>query len=102
MKKVINGLLYDTETAEKVAFYSNNRGLGDFKSLEETLYRTKNGRWFIHGIGGAMTAYQVEAGNNSWSGSEQIRPIESEEAASFLEEYGEPEDYEKWFEIKEA
>jgi hypothetical protein len=102
MKKVINGLLYDTEKAEAVANYSNNRGYGDFKALEETLYRTKNGRWFIHGIGGAMTSYAVEAGSNSWSGSEQIKPIDEEYAKEFLAEYGDPEDYEKWFEAKEA
>lgn len=102
MKKVINGLLYDTEKAEEVAIYSNNRVSGDFKMLEETLYRTKNGRWFIHGIGGAMTEYAVEAGNNSWSDSEQIRPVDEEYAKEFLAEHGDPEDYEKWFEVKEA
>ena len=41
MKKIVNGLLYDTEKAEAV---SKCETLSDI----ETLYRTKKGRYFLH------------------------------------------------------
>ena len=56
MKKVINGALYDTSTAKLLGedSYSNP---GDFQHWVETLYRTKSGKYFLHGKGGAMTKY---------------------------------------------
>ena len=41
MKKIVNGLLYDTEKAEVVSKYKAAEGL-------MTLYRTKKGHYFLH------------------------------------------------------
>ena len=53
MKKVINGKLYNTETAESLAVYETPDGrLGDdFDVVREALYRTKKGAYFLHGRG---------------------------------------------------
>lgn len=54
MKKVINGKVYNTETAEEVASYSFSNS-NDFRYIREKLYRTKKGNWFLYGEGGPMT-----------------------------------------------
>ena len=79
MKKVINGALYDTETAKPLGkdSYSNPR---DFHHWKETLYRTKSGKYFLHGKGGAMTKYAVSVGLNEWCGGEKIIPLDLDSA----------------------
>ena len=47
MKKVINGLLYNTETAKEIGYHSENFP-GDFKYVCETLYKKKTGEYFLH------------------------------------------------------
>ena len=83
MKKVINGALYDTETAKPLGkdSYSNPR---DFRHWVETLYRTKSGKYFLHGKGGAMTKYAVCVGQNEWSGGEKIIPLDLDSAQNGL------------------
>ena len=96
MKKVINGSLYDTETAKLLGedSYSNPR---DFAHWRETLYRTKSGKYFRHGKGGAMTKYAVSVGQNEWSGGEKIIPLTLESAQKWAEEHLSGDDYIKAF-----
>ena len=96
MKKVINGSLYDTETAKLLGedSYSNPR---DFAHWRETLYRTKSGKYFLHGKGGAMTKYAVSVGQNEWSGGEKIIPLTLESAQKWAEEHLSGDDYIKAF-----
>ena len=47
MKKIIDGKLYDTETAECLGFYPHFDG-NTFHYLREALYRTKKGTYFIY------------------------------------------------------
>ena len=47
MKKIIDGKLYDTETAECLGFYQHFDG-NTFHYLREALYRTKKGTYFIY------------------------------------------------------
>ena len=92
MKKVINGALYDTETAKLLGedSYSNP---GDFQHWVETLYRTKSGKYFLHGKGGAMTKYAVSVGLNEWSGGEKIIPLDLESAQAWAEEHLDGDEY---------
>jgi len=96
MRQVIDGKVYDTETATLIA----NDSFGypsDFKHWDESLYITKKRTYFIAGSGGAMTKYAVSMGNNSTGGSSRIEPISKEEALSWLEKHGSAEDIEKYF-----
>jgi hypothetical protein len=86
MKKIIEGKRYDTDTARKIARWNNGLGYSDFHNVNETLYRTKTGRFFIYGEGGAMTDYAKSNGNET-SGSEKIIPQENEEALEWLENH---------------
>ena len=92
MKKVINGSLYDTETAKLLGedSYSNPR---DFAHWRESLYRTKSGKYFLHGEGGAMTKYAVCVSLNEWSGGEKIIPLDLESAQAWAEEHLDGDEY---------
>lgn len=96
MRKVIDGLLYDTETATPVAHWDNGKLPGDFHRLEETLHRTPNGRWFLHGEGGAMTRYAESVGDG-FTGGEEIRVLTEAEAQNWLEKHDRIEALEEWF-----
>lgn len=47
MKKLIDGKLYNTETATIIGEHINWHG--SFMDVVETLYRTQKGAWFLHG-----------------------------------------------------
>ena len=53
MKKIVNGTVYDTEMAAKVVSHDTESGWAEgitthfSVSVTETLYRTKNGNWFL-------------------------------------------------------
>ncbi len=68
MKKIINGLTYDTATATVCEDFSNGLSNSDFGFLRETLFRTKKGKFFLHGLGGASTWCAQTIGNGSWGG----------------------------------
>lgn len=104
MKKIVNHKLYNTDTAQLLGEYSYGNGWGDVYYLYEALYRTKNGAYFIHGQGGARSAYATMVSSNSWSGGENIIPLSSKEAYDWAEEHDMIEVIEKYFldQIKEA
>lgn len=92
MKKIINGKLYDTETAKKVGEYSNAGGWRDFNHFEEGLYRKRTGEYFLHGEGGPMTQYARRDGSG-WTGSAQIIPMSYDDAKKWAEEHLDADDY---------
>lgn len=87
MKKIINGKLYDTDTAKEIKTIRNGNGPRDFHHITETLYRKRTGEYFIHGEGGPMSRYAVSCGQNEWSGSEQIIPLDYNAAKKWAEEH---------------
>ena len=96
MKKIINGKKYDTETAVYICGYEYG-SMSDFSHIEEKLFRKKNGEFFLNGYGGPMTKYRKSYSDNSWGGSEDIKPFTEEEAKDFIADYGNVETYEKLF-----
>ncbi len=101
MRKIIDGLAYDTDKAESIHHWWNGHGQGDFHHLSETLYKTSSGRWFLKYDGGALTEYaEVCAGGKT--GSEGIRALQPEEALEWLERHAPAEVFESHFETKEA
>ena len=102
MKQIINGKMYNTETAKEVGSYSNYGSWRDFNHYEETLYKKKTGEFFLCGIGGAMTKYAVSEGVNWWSGGSQIIPLTFGEAKTWAEEHLDADEYIEIFgEVKE-
>jgi hypothetical protein len=84
MRKVIGGVRYDTDTAVEVESWSHGYP-GDFNRCEETLYRTKSGRYFVCGEGGANTRWRTVISQNTWCGGEGIEAKTPEEALEWLE-----------------
>ena len=85
MKKVIDGKLYNTETAELLHEWDNGCYGNDFNECSESLYRTKKGVFFIAGSGGAMSKYAESCGQNSVCGGEGIEPLTSAAAREWAE-----------------
>ena len=86
MKKVIDGKLYNTDTAQEIA--SDSHGYAsDFHYWAETLYRTQKGAWFLYGEGGALSQYSVSVGNNGSGGSDAFVPFTAGEALDWLEQH---------------
>lgn len=102
MKQVIEGKLYDTETATEICRRDNGRGNGDFSYVREALYRTKKGRFFLAGEGGAMTHYAERCGQNCWSEGRKIIPQDIEGAKRWMEMYGTADKYIELFGAEEA
>ena len=50
---------FDTSTARPIKHRAFG-AFGDESGYEETLYRTRNGLFFVHGIGGATSPYPTE------------------------------------------
>jgi hypothetical protein len=85
MKKIVDGKVYNTETANEVGHYRNEYGRSDFKFCEETLYRTLRGNYFLEGEGGAMSKYSRSCGDNTWCGGSGIIPLTKDEAFKWAE-----------------
>lgn len=96
MKKIINGKMYNTETAAKVGFWSNDLTYGDFGWIEQTLYKKKTGEFFLFGEGGPATGYAERVCGGYCSGS-RITPMTVEEAKQWAESRMNADDYEAVF-----
>jgi len=96
MKQIIDGKIYDTETAEWIGEYSNHLGNSDFRHVYEDLYRTTKGVFFIDYDAGPYTKYAVYEGNVSYGGC-GIVPISEEEAKQWCEAHVKADQYIKIF-----
>lgn len=87
MKKIINGKLYDTDTARMLGSWENTWDTRDFGHVSEELYIKRTGEYFLYGEGGPSTRYAKTIGQNSWSGGAQIMPLSVEAAREWAEEH---------------
>lgn len=97
MKKIINGKLYDTDTAKELGIWSNGLGWGDFRNMCEKLYRKRTGEFFLYGQGGAMTKYAEAASGGGWTGGEKIIPLTWNTAREWAEKSLDAEEYAEIF-----
>lgn len=95
MKKIINGKVYDTDTAR----YVGGDGGGDgFSRWSEDLYQKRTGEFFLFGEGGPATKYaEYVDGNNAWSNGSKIIPLNVDAAREWVEKHLDAEDYEALF-----
>lgn len=96
MKKIINGKLYNTETATFIASYENHYMPSDFRYCEESLYRKRTGEFFLYGSGGPLSKYAEPYDNGARSGS-AIAPLTEELAREWVENYANVETYVQLF-----
>lgn len=100
MKKVKNGKVYDTETAEVVGCFESGKP-GDMYHFAEELYRKRTGEFFLYGYGGPASKYGVPIGDCNWSGSDEIIPISYPAAQKWAEEHLTGDEYEEIFGLSE-
>lgn len=93
MKKIINGKVYSTETAKKVASWYSSYARNDFHYYEEELYQKKTGEFFLYGEGNAASPYSKSCGQNEWCGGEKIVPLTFAEAQEWAEKHLDGDEY---------
>lgn len=101
ISKIIDGLRYNTATAEEICSFENDSDRGDFRYEVTSLYRTPRGRFFLAGHGGAMTrwAQSVQGGR---SGGEGLHAIDTSEARDFAEQHANEDTIARFFVIEDA
>lgn len=83
MKKRIDTLTYDTETAKKLGEYFHGY---DDAAYTETLYKKRTGEYFIYGEGGPASKWSASAEDGTvMVGSSDIKPLSYEEARKWFE-----------------
>jgi len=87
MRDVIEGKIYNTETADEIGSWDNGLGCRDFRHEGETLYRTPKGAFFTVGYGGPMTKYARACGNMTGGDSNVFRVMDEAEALSWCERH---------------
>ena len=93
MRKIIDGKMYNTETATKVAEWSNDCFVSDFSYFSETLYRKRTGEYFVYGEGGPMSPWAEPCGSNGWKSASDILPVSKSHARKWMEKHAEIEEY---------
>lgn len=101
MKKVVSGVLCDTDTAKMLGEYEHDHK-SSFHWYVERLYRTKSGKYFIHGEGHAASPYAKKVAQSEWAPGEAIKLMPPEAARQWAEDhldageyiaaFGEPEE----------
>ncbi|MGF6808412.1 hypothetical protein OKW30_003538 [Paraburkholderia sp. Clong3] len=103
MKRVIDGMMYNTETANRIAGWANTYNCSDFQYYEEDLYVTKKGAYFIAGEGGPLSPYSRPCGSNGTLGGKGMRVVTEHEAREWCEQHDVPVDViAQHFEVEEA
>jgi hypothetical protein len=92
VKKIINGKMYNTETAKEQGSYENMWNNTDFNHYSETLYKKKTKEFFLYGSGGALSKYSSSGGGSSW-GTNEIIPLTDSEAKNWAMEHLEADEY---------
>lgn len=91
MKKVINGKMYNTETAKYIGnyWYSSQ---GKFDHVSEDLYQKRTGEFFLYGEGGPLTRWAEVDSDAAYEGN-GIKPLTIDEAKQWVEEHLDGDDY---------
>ncbi len=85
MKRVIDGKIYDTQTATHLCRLPCHYYPGDFHYHETSLYRTRKGSYFLSGKGGPLSMWAQPEGNTGYSGGEGLNAIDRETAREYAE-----------------
>lgn len=97
MKKIINGVRYDTDKATLVGEAGYGRR-SDFAHWEAGLYVSpRAGRYFLAGEGGGLSLFARQVDGNSWTGGSGIIPLDREEALEWAERHLDTEVVERQF-----
>lgn len=92
MKKIIDGKIYNTETAEYLGDYQYSYP-SDFSYYYEKLYRTKKGTFFLYGEGNAASPYAHHCSYGGYDPGTGFKVLTEIEAREWVEEHLFTDDY---------
>lgn len=98
--RIIDGLLYDTETATLICDLSINTDRSNWHFDETGLYRTQKGAFFVAGEGGPLSRWALTTtggGSAHHDPGAGIEPVDVNEAKRLIEQHGSVELYTKLF-----
>ena len=102
MKRVIDGKIYNTETATSIGIDKSNYPKSDFNYEYTKLYVTAKGAFFIAGEGGPLSRWCTFEGNGR-SGGEGVQALTTAEALQWAEANELDADViQRYFEVGEA
>jgi predicted amidohydrolase YtcJ len=87
MKRTIDGMSYDTDTATYVCSLPCSFPREDTSYQRTALYRTTDGKLFLAGSGGARTIWAESSGQTT-TGGEGILVVDEYEAREHMEAAG--------------
>jgi hypothetical protein len=99
MKRVVDGKLYDTETAELLATDENCLSWSDFRQYCVELYRTQKGTWFTVSDAGPRSKYSN--GGDCWI-RDVFAVLGDVEAREFLNAHSDADTVMRFFEVTEG
>ena len=99
IRRVIDGKVYDTATAEEVMRFPRKVHGGDDKWEDTRMYRSPKGKWFIAGEGKALSRWGDREGEYYLPG-EGIELLSDQEAQALMEKHDGP--VEVYFEVEEG
>lgn len=99
MRKVIDGKVYDTETAFWICDVSgrHDSDRGDFRWNDTGLYRAPKGAYFIAGEGNAMSRWARHYGQSERGPGSGLEVVSEDEARELVEEHASADIYEVVF-----
>ena len=87
MKRVIQGKIYDTQTANLIVVLPCLHAKDNWKWNETTLYRTPMGRYFLVGKGEALSRWAQATPSGAIAG-EGLEPISQADARAYAVDTG--------------
>lgn len=99
MQKIINGKIYDTDTATKMADISGpggHKSSRDFDYEDTWLYCSLNSTYFIAGEGGGRSRWAEPTGSGMGFGR-GLTLVDELEARKLYEQFGDADNYAKFF-----
>jgi hypothetical protein len=87
MIKIIDGIRYNTKTSTLIFKVNSIYPKSDIRWSEEYLYKTKSGKYFLHGIGGPGSPYAIANDIYTNKEGEKIIPMPFNQLVSWAEEY---------------
>lgn len=97
MKKIINGKLYNTDTAQAIHTIFGAESQSDLCYYEETLYKKRTGEYFLYGEGGPNSKYGRRIDSNSWGYGYGFSPISYGRAKQWAEDHMDADAFMKEF-----
>lgn len=84
MKKTINHVTYNTDTADFIKEVKNGYFPTDFNYEYRALCRTPKGSYFLYCEGGARTRWAKRLENGWYRAGERIIPLSDNEASAWM------------------